>query len=121
MVKEGIYEDFENREQLLKIARFRSTTADGLISLMDYAERMKEGQEAIYYITGADADQIAQSPQLEGFKAKDVEVLLLTDPVDEFWVSSVGLYEEKSFKSATRGGADLTNVAGKEKENNKKN
>ncbi len=121
VVKEGIYEDFENREQLLKIARFRSTTADGLISLMDYAERMKEGQEAIYYITGEDADQIAQSPQLEGFKAKGVEVLLLTDPVDEFWVSSVGLYEEKSFKSATRGGADLTNVAGKEKENNKKN
>ncbi len=115
VVKEGIYEDFENRDNLLGIARFRSTTSDGLTSLAEYVERMKDGQDAIYYITGEDAEQVAQSPQLEGFKAKGVEVLLLTDPVDEFWVSSAGPYEEKPFKSATRGGADLTNVAGDDK------
>ena len=120
VVKEGIYEDFENREKLLDIARFRSTTADSLISLTDYTGRMKKGQEAIYYISGEDAEQIAQSPQLEGFKAKGVEVLLLTDPVDEFWVSSVGLYEEKPLKSATRGGADLTSIESDKKKSSKK-
>jgi len=120
VVKEGIYEDFENREKLLEIARFRTTVADEIISLADYTGRMKKGQEAIYYISGEEAEHIAQSPQLEGFKAKSVEVLLLTDPVDEFWVSSIGLYEEKPFKSATRGGADLTNIEGDKKKSNKK-
>ena len=115
VVKEGIYEDFENRDNLLGLARFRTTNAEGLASLAEYVERMKDGQDAIFYITGEDAEQIAQSPQLEGFKAKGVEVLLLTDPVDEFWVSSVGPFEEKPFKSATRGGADLTKVAGEDK------
>ncbi len=111
VLKEGLYEDFENREKLFVLARFKSTHGDGLVSLKDYVERMKEGQESIFYITGENADQIAQSPQLEGFKAKNVEVLLLSDPVDEFWVTSVGLYEEKTFKSATRGGADLDKVS----------
>ena len=120
VVKEGLYEDFENREKLLEIARFGSTAEDGLISLSDYTGRMKKGQEAIYYISGEEVEQIAQSPQLEGFKAKGVEVLLLTDPVDEFWVSSVGLYEEKPLKSATRGGADLTNIESDKKKGDKK-
>jgi len=111
VVKEGLYEDFENRDNLLAISRFRSTAGDELVSLADYVARMKDGQEAVYYITGEDAEHAALSPQLEGFKAKGVEVLLLTDPVDEFWVSTVGTFEEKPFKSATRGGADLTKVA----------
>ncbi|MAH83143.1 MAG: molecular chaperone HtpG [Rhodospirillaceae bacterium TMED8] len=110
VMKEGLYEDFENRKALLDISRFRSTKSDGLISLNDYIAGMRDGQEAIYYITGEDAAQTTLSPQLEGFKAKAVEVLLLTDPVDEFWVSSVGSFEEKVFKSATRGGADLKDV-----------
>jgi len=71
---------------------------------------MKEGQDAIYYITGEDAEQISLSPQLEGFKKKGVEVLLLADPVDEFWITAIGLYDDKMFKSATRGGADLEKV-----------
>jgi len=110
VLKEGLYEDVENRDKLLEIVRFKSTTHDSLVSLKDYVERMKDGQKAIYYITGEDAEQVALSPQLEGFKAKGVEVLLLTDPVDEFWVTSVGLYEDIVFKSATRGGADLSDL-----------
>ncbi len=110
VLKEGLYEDFENREKLLEITRFKSTTSDGLTSLKDYVERMKPGQDVIYYITGEEADKVAMSPQLEGFKAKGVEVLFLTDPVDEFWITNIGQFEEKEFKSATRGGADLSNI-----------
>ncbi len=114
VIKEGLYEDFDNRDVLMELTRFRSTTQEGLISLKDYVERMPEGQDAIFYIAREDAEAIAQSPQLEGFKAKGIEVLLLTDPVDEFWIPSIGTFEEKAFKSATRGGADLSTI-GKDK------
>jgi len=111
VVKEGLYEDFENRDKVLEISRFRSTESEGLISLADYVGRMKDGQDAIYYITGEDKEQVARSPQLEGFRAKGVEVLLLTDPIDDFWIQAVGQYEEKTFKSATRAGSDLDDVS----------
>ena len=114
VIKEGLYEDFDNRDVLMELTRFRSTTQEGLISLKDYVERMPEGQDAIFYIAREDAEAIAQSPQLEGFKAKGIEVLLLTDPVDEFWIPSIGAFEEKTFKSATRGGAELSAI-GKDK------
>ena len=107
VLKEGIYEDFENREALLELARFRSTRGDEPVTLDDYVAAMKDGQEAIYFITGEDADTLARSPQLEGFKARGVEVLLLSDPVDEFWIPSLGTFKEKPFKSVTRGSADL--------------
>lgn len=110
VLKEGIYEATADREQLLKLARFKSTTQDGLVSMADYISRMKEGQEAIYYITGENAAAAAKSPQLEGFAAKGIEVLFMTDPVDEFWLPAVGEFEEKSFKSVTRGGADLSDI-----------
>ena len=71
---------------------------------------MKEGQDAIYYITGDDLDTISRSPQLEGFRSRGVEVLLLTDPIDEFWIPSVGVHDGKPFKSETRGGADLSSI-----------
>lgn len=112
VLKEGLYESAADREQLLKLARFRSTKSDGLVSLAEYIARMKEGQDAIYYIAGEDKDALAKSPQLEGFAAKDVEVLYMTDPVDEFWIPSVGAFEEKEFKSVTRGGADLSSIKG---------
>ena len=110
VLKEGLYEDTDNREKIFELVRFKSTHSDGQISLKEYTARMKEGQDAIYYITGEDAEQIALSPQLEGFKKKGVEVLLLADPVDEFWITAIGLYDDKMFKSATRGGADLEKV-----------
>ena len=116
VLKEGIYEDEAQRETLLELARFRSTAGDGLTSLADYVGRMKEGQEAIYYISGDDAEAMLRSPQLEGFAAKGVEVLLFSDPVDDFWTSVVPSYQEKLFKSATRGGSDLGAVKGDEDE-----
>jgi molecular chaperone HtpG len=112
VLKEGIYEDAEHKDVLLKLARFRSTAGDSLVSLADYIGRMKEGQSAIYYLTGDSLEAAARSPQLEGYRAKGIEVLLLTDPVDEFWVPAVGEYEGKSFKSVTRGGADLASIKG---------
>ena len=119
VLKEGLYEEPENREKILGLARFKSTTQDGWTSLEDYASRMKDGQEVIYYISGEDADAIAASPHLEGFKAKGVEVLLMTDPVDDFWLPSVGEFEGKAFKSAARVGADLDKVEDADKDKKK--
>lgn len=115
VLKEGIYEDREQRDALLPLLRFRSTRSektggDGLVSLEEYVGRMRPGQDEIWYITGDDAAALARSPQLEGFRARDIEVLLLTDPVDEFAVPSLGEFQGKPFKSATRGGADLSKI-----------
>ncbi|MFN3461854.1 MAG: molecular chaperone HtpG, partial [Oceanibaculum sp.] len=116
VLKEGLYSEHGgDREQLLKLARFRSSHGDGLVSLADYVGRMKEGQDTIFYITGEDAAALLESPQLEGFRAKGVEVLLLTDPIDEFWIPSVVEYEGRKFRSVTRGGTDLAKVKGAEK------
>jgi molecular chaperone HtpG len=111
VVKEGLYEDREQRDMLLGLARFRSTTREGLVSLDDYIAAMRPRQEAIYTITGDNLDLLRTSPQLEGFRARGVEVLLLTDPIDEFWAQAIGTYKEKPFKSATRGGLDLDKIA----------
>ncbi len=111
VLKEGLYEDREQRDTLLPIARFHSTTRDGLVSLDEYIAAMRPGQEAIYTITGDNLDLLRKSPQLEGFRAHGVEVLLLTDPIDEFWVPAIGTYKEKPFKSATRGAVDLDKIA----------
>ena len=111
VLKEGLYEDHGQREELLKLSRFASTQGAEPVSLADYIGRMKDGQEAIYYITGEERAGLEKSPQLEGFAAKGVEVLLLTDPVDEFWIPAIGDYEGKPFKSVTRGGADLGKLA----------
>jgi len=111
VLKEGLYEDTEQRETLLKLARFRSTQGEGLVSLAEYVGRMKPGQEAIYYLSGESVEAAARSPQLEGFAARGVEVLLLADPVDEFWIPNLGAYDAKPFKSVTRGGADLDKIA----------
>jgi molecular chaperone HtpG len=120
VLKEGIYEDPEHKDSLLKLARFRSTNGDALVSLADYIGRMKEGQTVIYYLTGDSLEAASRSPQLEGYRAKGIEVLLLTDGVDEFWVPAVGDYEGKSFKSVTRGGADLDAIKGDAKAEEKK-
>ncbi len=115
VVKEGIYEDRDNRDQLLELARFRSTAGEDLVSLDEYVARMKPGQEAIYTIAGDSLESVSRSPQLEGFRTRGVEVLLLTDPVDEFWMPGLGEYKKKPFKSVTRGAADLDKIAPAEK------
>ena len=109
VLKEGLYEDFARREQLLGLARFKSTASgDNWRSLKDYADGMKENQTAIYYATGSDLDRLLSSPQLEGFRARGIEVLLLTDQVDSFWVTAGIDYDGKPFKSVTQGLADLS-------------
>ncbi len=110
VLKEGLYEDADRRQQLLKLARFRSTSQDGWVSLADYKARMKEGQTAIYYATGNDPEAVGRCPQIEGFRARDIEVLLLSDPVDDFWLSTITDHEDHPFKSVTRGGADLKDL-----------
>ncbi len=110
VLKEGIYEDETQRDKLLKLARFHSTEGGGLVGLEDYVGRMKEGQDAIYYISGEELEALRKSPQLEGFVAKGVEVLFMTDPIDEFWLPSVGEFDGKPFKSVTRGGAELDKI-----------
>lgn len=112
VLKEGLYEDWERREQLLKLARFRSTTSgDTWRSLTDYVSAMKDGQKAIYFMTGDHRARLEASPQLEGFRARGVEVLFLTDPVDSFWVTMAPEFDGKPLKSVTQGGADLSDIA----------
>ena len=118
VLKEGIYEDFARRDQILKISRFHSTADEELTSLEGYVSRMGEGQDTIYYITGDSLLAAKRSPQLEGFKAKNIEVLYLTDPVDEFWMQMVPEFDGKKFGSVTRGAADLDDKKDDEKKAN---
>ncbi|MER8848640.1 MULTISPECIES: molecular chaperone HtpG [Mesorhizobium] len=111
VLKEGLYEDHERRDQLLKLARFRSTASgEGWRGLADYVSAMKEGQKAIFFMAGDDRARLEASPQLEGFKARGIEVLLLTDPVDSFWTSMAPEFDGKPFKSVTQGVAELSEI-----------
>ena len=114
VLKEGLYEDADHRDDLLKLLRVRSSAVEGLTSLEDYVARMKEGQESIFYICGENAEKLARNPHLEGFRAKGIEVLLLTDTVDDFWPNAVAAYKDKEFKSVTRAGAELGKIKGDE-------
>ncbi|MFI6870990.1 molecular chaperone HtpG [Nocardia sp. NPDC050406] len=108
VLKEGLLSDQDNRETILGVASFASTHSETeLTSLAEYVERMKDGQEAIYYLTGETRQQIENSPHIEAFKAKGIEVLVLTDPVDEMWVGAVPEFEGKPFQSIAKGEIDL--------------
>src|SRR5580693_5937820 len=112
VIKEGLYEDPERRDGVFKIARFVTTTNPaGDRTLAQYVAGLRENQTAIYYLTGDDAKRLSTSPQLEGFKARGVEVLLLADPVDAFWVSTAAGFDGKPFKSASQGAADIKSIA----------
>lgn len=110
VLKEGIYEDFERRDQLLKLARFRSTSGQGWRSLQDYVAALKPGQAEIYYLAGDSLDTINASPQLEAARARGVEVLLMSDPVDHFWTSMGLKFDGKPLTSLTQGSADLSAI-----------
>jgi molecular chaperone HtpG len=109
VIKEGLYEDFERREQIFEFACFKSTKAEAQ-TLRDYVNGLKENQTAIYYITAEDAVKAAASPQLEGYRARDIEVLLLTDPVDSFWVRTAMGFDGKPFVSVNQGASDLDKI-----------
>ncbi len=111
VLKEGLYEDMERRDTLLGLARFRTTTSgEGVRSLKEYVADLKDNQTAIYYVTGETTQAVETSPHLEGYRSKGIEVLLLSDPVDAFWVSSVEGFEGKPLKSVTRGASDLSAI-----------
>jgi molecular chaperone HtpG len=108
VVKEGLLSDFDNRDALLRVCSFASTRSDDeATTLAGYVERMKDGQDQIFYATGDTREQILRSPHLEAFKAKGYEVLLLTDPVDEVWVQNVPEFDGKALQSVARGEVDL--------------
>lgn len=109
VIKEGLYDAHEHREDIFKICRFYSTDeSDTVTSLADYVARMKDGQEEIYYISGENIDTLRNSPQLEGFKSRGIEVLLFTDTIDDFWLQMADEYDGRKFKSVTKGDIDLS-------------
>jgi molecular chaperone HtpG len=108
VLKEGLLSDTDNRETILGVSSFASTHSDEQpTTLAEYVERMKDGQEQIFYATGESRQQLERSPHLEAFKAKGYEVLLLTDPVDEVWVESVPEFDGKALQSVAKGEVDL--------------
>jgi len=117
VLKEGIHSDWGNREKIAKLARYKTTKSDDKwVSLQDYVNNMKPDQEDIYYLTGDNLAAILNSPHLETLKEKDFEVLLMTDPVDEFVIQSLPEFEKKKFKSAEKGDLGLDNVDDAKKE-----
>jgi molecular chaperone HtpG len=107
VIKEGLYEDFERRDQLLALARFATTAAGGARTLKQYVADLKPNQTAIYYLVGDSAERLKSNPKLEAARARGIEVLLLTDPVDAFWTSQQPGFEGKPLKSLSQGDVDF--------------
>jgi molecular chaperone HtpG len=116
ILKEGLWEDTEHRKDLAPLLRFRSSAVEGWTSLPDYVARMPAGQEAIYVLAGDTAEALSKSPQLEGFRARGVEVLLLSDQIDAFWPERLDRFEEKPIRSITQGEIDLAAIGAAEAE-----
>lgn len=118
VLKEGLISDVESRDQLLAVSTFASTRAETTegeeaaagTTIAEYISRMVEGQEEIYYLTGTSRAAVENSPHLEAFRARGVEVLVLTDPVDEVWVDAVGEVDGKRLRSVAKGDVDLSGV-----------
>jgi molecular chaperone HtpG len=111
VIKEGIYEDFERRDQLLALSRFATTKEGGLRTLKQYVADFRPNQGAIYYLVGDTPERLRSSPKLEAARARGVEVLLLTDPVDAFWTSGQLSFDGKPLKSLSQGDVDFSEVA----------
>jgi molecular chaperone HtpG len=116
VLKEGLYSDTDNRDAILELLRLDSTDSpDALTSLQRYVDRMKDDQEAIYYMTGENRAAVEHSPHLEAFREKGYEVLILTDRVDEIWTGSVPEYQGKRLQSVGKGTVDLGSEEEKKK------
>ena len=122
LIKEGVYQDFEHKDALTDLLRFKSTKQEGLVSLKDYVDNMNSEQKTIYYITGQNEASLRNSPLLEMYTKKNVEVLILDDEIDEIIISSVPKYDEKELKSVNRSGAadDFSEESDKESEKSTK-
>ena len=121
-IKEGLYQDHDNREDLLELVRFKSTTEDGYVSLSEYCARMKADQKNIYYITGDNEANLKNSPLLEMYTDKDIEVLIMDQDIDEFVIPSINKYKEHDLKSVNFSDAadDLQTDENKKEETNLK-
>ena len=118
LLKEGVYQEFEHKEAITELLRFKSTKEDGYVSLQDYVDRMDSDQNSIYYITGTNESALRESPLLEMYREKNIEVLILDDEIDEIIMPSIPTYKEKDLKSVNRSGAadDLKKESDKDKE-----
>ena len=110
VIKEGLCDISESRDKLLEICRFRTALSDKLISLDDYVANMKPEQKEIFYLTGSSIEMMKQNPQLEGFVERGIDVILLGDSVDDFWVNVISDFKEKPLRSITRAGVDLSDI-----------
>ena len=118
LIKEGVYQDFEHKDNLIELLRYNSTKDEELVSFKEYVDRMKDDQKFIYYITGRNQISLRNSPLLEMYEKMNIEVLLLDDEIDEIIISSVPKYDEKELKSINRSGAadDFSEEKDKDKE-----
>ena len=117
ILKVGIHTDFENKNKISELIRYKTTKSDGkLVSLKEYVANMNEEQKNIYYITGDNLSAIMNSPHLEQLKAKDIEVLLMSDPIDEWVVQALTEYDGKQLKSAEKGDLDLVKIDEKKRD-----
>ena len=118
LIKEGVYQDFEHKEALTELLRFKSTKSKEMVSLREYVERMPEDQKSIYFITGQNQISLENSPLLEMYEKKGIEVLILDDEIDEIIITGVPKYDEKELKSVNRSGAteDFSNELDKDSE-----
>jgi len=106
LLKEGVWEDAEHRTEIAPLLRFRSSSQDNWTSLAEYIDRMPSGQDTVWYLLGDSTDAVKTSPQLEGFRARNIEVLLLSDAIDAFWPERLSSFEGKQLKSVTQAAAD---------------
>lgn len=120
-LKEGLYQDFANRDDLLELVRFESSSEDGFVSFSDYVERMKDEQKEIYYIAGSKALQLRKSPLLEGYKTKGLEVLIMEDEIDDLVIGSLGTYKEYKLVAINKSNAIEESEEKKEENKDKVN
>ena len=116
VLKEGLYEDAERKETLLDLCRFSTNENDEIMSLTSYLEKMPENQKDIYYISAETRSQALASPHLEGFKSKNISVLIMTDAIDQFWLPMIGSFKDKKFTSITQGQINLDDLDAKNKD-----
>ncbi|MDB2700816.1 molecular chaperone HtpG [Alphaproteobacteria bacterium] len=116
VLKEGLYEDAERKETLLDLCRFSTNENDEIMSLSSYLEKMPENQKDIYYISAETRSQALASPHLEGFKSKNIPVLIMTDAIDQFWLPMIGSFKDKKFTSITQGQINLDDLDAKNKD-----
>ncbi|MGX8678180.1 MAG: molecular chaperone HtpG [Sphaerochaetaceae bacterium] len=119
-LKEGLYSDYANKDALMELVRFKSTTVDGYTSLAQYKERMPKDQKSIYFLTGSDEKVLRNSPLLGKYKEKNIEVLLMDDDIDDFVMTAIGTYKETPFKAINKSDSTDEFTSDKEKEEAKK-